>query len=446
MPAKRPIVLIHGWSDSSRSFKRLQQTLRSQLGVDTHVISLADWISMHDDVSYPDLGRAMEAAWRKYGLPTAPRAVDLIVHSTGALVTREWMTAFYAPTTVPVHRLLMLAPANFGSQLAHKGQAFIGRVVKGWKNGFRTGEKILRGLELASPYTWQLAERDLFGAERWYGRDRILATVLIGNSGYSGISSIANEAGSDGTVRLSTGNLLAAELTLDLSDPTATPTVASRTANAAVAFGVLDRENHSTIALKDTGPANPATTELILAALQVQDADYPAADGAAFAWQARLDARAWPAASSNRQFQNTVVHLCDDLGHDVGDFFFEFYREPEKKDARFESRFYREVVTKVHPYERNIAYRSLYLDIDALKKLQAEMPMDPLYISVAAAPEYAPPRTPVGYRSLRSAEIGQLSIPAARMTAFFAPHRTLFVRIRIARAVAESVFQIHSPV
>jgi pimeloyl-ACP methyl ester carboxylesterase len=444
--AKRPIVLIHGWSDSSRSFRRLQQLLRSRLGVDTHVISLADWISMHDDVSYPDLGRAMQAAWEKAGLPATPRSVDLIVHSTGALVTREWMTAFHTPSTVPIHRLLMLAPANFGSQLAHKGQAFIGRVVKGWKNGFRTGEKILRGLELASPYTWELAGRDLFVDQPWYGRGRILATVLVGNTGYTGISSIANEAGSDGTVRLSTANLLASEITLDLSDPSAAPTVSARSANAAVGFGVLDRENHSTIALKDDGTVNPATTELLLAALQVEDADFPAGATDPFPWQQALDDKAWPGASSNRQFQNTVVHLADDLGHDVGDFFFEFYREPDKKDARFEARFYKDVVGKVHPFEKNTAYRSLYLDIDALKRLAGEMPMDPLYISVAAAPEYAPPKTPVGYRTFRPREIGQLAVPADRRAAFFSPHRTLFVRIRIARAVAESVFTIHSQV
>ncbi|MGV8690956.1 hypothetical protein ACV35Z_33425, partial [Pseudomonas aeruginosa] len=49
--------------------------------------------------------------------------------------------------------------------LAHKGRSFIGRVLKGW-NRFvgQTGTQVLKGLELGSPYSWQLAERDLFGA------------------------------------------------------------------------------------------------------------------------------------------------------------------------------------------------------------------------------------------------------------------------------------------
>ena len=56
----------------------------------------------------------------------------------GALVVRDWMTHHYRPETVPFKRHLMLAPANFGSQLAHKGRAWYGRVFKGWKTGGQT--------------------------------------------------------------------------------------------------------------------------------------------------------------------------------------------------------------------------------------------------------------------------------------------------------------------
>ncbi|MGV8677709.1 hypothetical protein ACV356_31635, partial [Pseudomonas aeruginosa] len=71
--------------------------------------------------------------------------------------------------------------------LAHKGRSFIGRVLKGW-NRFvgQTGTQVLKGLELGSPYSWQLADRDLFGAAAWYGAARLLTTVLVGNAGSSG--------------------------------------------------------------------------------------------------------------------------------------------------------------------------------------------------------------------------------------------------------------------
>ena len=84
---------------------------------------------------------------------------DMIVHSTGGLVAREWITANYQGniSDCPLRRLIMLAPANYGAKLASMGQSFIGRIVKGWKNWFHTGKEMLASLELASPYQWQLS-------------------------------------------------------------------------------------------------------------------------------------------------------------------------------------------------------------------------------------------------------------------------------------------------
>ncbi|WVM93258.1 hypothetical protein ULG90_04305 [Halopseudomonas pachastrellae] len=81
--------------------------------------------------------------------------------------------------------------------------------VKGWKGTrlFETGAQILKGLELASSYSWELAEQDLFNADAPLGDGSLLCTVLVGNSGYSGIAAVANKPGTDGTVRVSTANL-----------------------------------------------------------------------------------------------------------------------------------------------------------------------------------------------------------------------------------------------
>ena len=43
---------------------------------------------------------------------------DLIVHSTGGLVARRWISMYYRDRSCPVRNLVTLAPANFGSQLA----------------------------------------------------------------------------------------------------------------------------------------------------------------------------------------------------------------------------------------------------------------------------------------------------------------------------------------
>ena len=54
------------------------------------------------------------------------------------------------------------------------------------------------------------------------------------------------------------------------------------------AFAIVDGENHASVALKDRGPKNPHTLELIRAALEVEDADYRSS-GASFPWQRRID-------------------------------------------------------------------------------------------------------------------------------------------------------------
>lgn len=441
----RHVVIIHGWSDTAKSFGRLAEHLQKNLRAVTHVFDLADWRSMDDDVTYADLAQAMQRAWLAHGLPQTPGSVDLVVHSTGALVAREWMTTFHAPESVPIKRFLMLAPANFGSPLAHKGQSFIGRAVKGWKHGFETGKQILRGLELASPYAWRLAERDVFvkPSQRWYGAGRILATVLIGNTGYRGIESIANEEGSDGTVRIAGANLNAQLLELDFERGSETPTARLRTSTGDIAFGVLDGENHSTIARKDKGFISPHTGELILQALRVDDAQFPQQARAPFAWQQQLAQLAPVSAEAGAGFQNTVVHLHDDFGQDITDYFFEFYRSLRNSDHRFEERFYREVIGKrVHPYGLNEAYRCFNLDVRALDRLRSDYAIDPLYLSVAASPEFRPNKQFVGYRSFGEGDLGRYAIPGAALDTHFEGGRTVLIRIGIPRWVDDSVFRL----
>jgi len=383
-----PTVIIHGWSDDSSSFNSLASFIRQNLGAPPIVIRIADWISMQNDVTYPDLALAMQRAWLASGLPSTPRSVNVVIHSTGALVTRDWMTKHFMPETVPIKRLLMLAPANFGSPLAHKGRSFIGRVLKGWgEPSFQTGTQILKGLELGSPYTFNLAERDLFN-DRWYGRDRILGTVLVGNTGYSGVAAIANEDGSDGTVRISTANLNASKLEIVLDEKQRVTSIKQKPVNGSVAFGILDGENHSTIAFKGNGPRNKNTGDLILGALTVSDSDF-SETGLQFPWQTRIDNADPSVGQSSDRLQNTVTYLRDNLDQDVEDYFVEFYRTGED-DEKFEKELYERFISSVHPYEDNPAYRSIYLDMDEFDKIKNDLGINNLFISLTAHPLYSP--------------------------------------------------------
>lgn len=437
-----PTVIIHGWSDKSESFSKLASYLQEKLGAPPIVIRLADWISMQSDVTYPDLSVAMQRAWMASGLPATPRSVNVVIHSTGALVVRDWMTKYFTPETVPIKRLLMLAPANFGSPLAHKGRSFIGRVIKGWgEPSFQTGTQILKGLELGSPYTFNLAERDLFDDQaRWYGRNRILGTVLVGNTGYSGVAAIANEDGSDGTVRISTANLNATKLQIVLDKNQQVTSIKWKHVNGSIAFGILDNENHSTIAFKDRGPRNNKTGDLIIGALTVSDADF-SETGTQFLWQTKIDNADSNVGQRSDRLQNTVTYLRDSLNQDVEDYFVEFYRTGEA-DEQFEKELYERFISSVHPYEDNSAYRSIYLDMDEFDKIKNDLGINNLFVSLTAHPLYKLPDCPVGYVSLAENQSGGLQLTAEQLPEFFMAHRTLLVDITINRVVDESVFKI----
>ncbi|BBI99895.1 hypothetical protein FGKAn22_15880 [Ferrigenium kumadai] len=439
-----PTVIIHGWSDDSASFINLASVLRQRLGTPPITIRLADWLSMQNDVTYADLAVAMQRAWSASGLPTSPRSVNVVVHSTGTLVTRDWMTKYFTPESVPIKRFLMLAPANFGSPLAHKGRSFIGRVIKGWgQPDFQTGTQILKGLELGSPYTFNLAERDLFDDQaRWYGRGRILGTVLVGNTGYSGVAAIANEEGSDGTVRISTANLNASKLEMVLDEGQRVTSIKRKDVNGSIAFGILEQENHSTITLRDEGPRNPNTVDLIIGALTTTDDSF-SETGTSFPWQTTIDATTVNEQSD--RFQNTVTYLRDDLNQDVRDYFVEFYRKG-KPDEHFEKELYERFIDAVHPYEDNPAYRSMYLNLDELDDIQKQLGINNLFISLTAQPLYNPPKTPVGYLSLSQNQTGGLKLSGEQLPDFFKAHRTLLIDITITRKVGEKVFRINAPI
>lgn len=61
--SKNPVLIVHGWSDDSDSFKPLASFLKAQ-GFKTVSLFLADYLSMDDDVTHADAAKAMEEAVR----------------------------------------------------------------------------------------------------------------------------------------------------------------------------------------------------------------------------------------------------------------------------------------------------------------------------------------------------------------------------------------------
>ncbi len=446
MPANnpRPLVILHGWSDNSRSFTALRNYVASLGAAAPVTINLGDYITMDDAVRYDDLVAGLQRAWLDRGLPATPRSVDVIVHSTGGLVIRDWLRTHFGPTDAPVHHLLMLAPANFGSGLAHKGNAFYGRILKGFGNEkpFQTGRKILRGLELASPYTFDLALADRFNSNNAYGPGRILCTVLVGDTGYSGIMAAANEDGSDGTVRASTANLNCALLDIDFASDPAKPTFTLKNSSGSTAFRLLHGDNHSTAAMKDRGPRDPAGRDLIARALAVTDDEFPDWCDQCATDTAALTAAAIAAKDDYRYgYQNTVTRVTDDAGHPVNDYFLEFYLDDiDDKKNFFAQLFHRDVIRTVHAHGDAPSHRSLLIDCTTLFS-QIDKEQEYMKISLTAEPALRK-NNYAGYRTFTDDDIGGLRLTLAQMKKAFVPHRTLLARLTLRRERKPEIFRL----
>lgn len=440
------LVILHGWSDAAGSFRPLARRLvEAGLKDEITEVQLGDWLSLDDEVTFDDLSEAMMRAWAERGLPTEPRSVDLIVHSTGALVVRDWQLKFFTPETTPVHHLLMLAPANYGSPLAHTGRSVFGRAVKGWHGSrlFETGAQLLKGLELASSYTAGLAARDWFGDQRWFGPGGVLCTVLTGNSGYTGIRALANKPGSDGAVRVASANLAAARLSVDFSTDPARPTYRYLEDNRnRIAFGLLDGEDHSSLCAKDGGPRSERTLPAMLTALRLQDDELEDWAAELAAANAEITARRDGGRSAHHYgYQDTVFRVRDQYGSPVTDYVIEFFVNADfgRRGKRMTRDFIEQVIDNVHVFKGDASRRSFLVNCRALKRL-LDRPEDQLFISITATPDIH--RRQVGFRTYTDADIGDLALTRDQVFTLFQPHRMLFVDLVLKREQRDEVFEL----
>src|SRR5690349_17879847 len=115
------------------------------------------------------------------------------------LVLRSWLTR-YPEYRGSLKHIVGIAPASYGSPLAHKGHSWLARAFKGNQelgpDFLQTGARVLDALELGSRFTWDLAHRDLFSAEKDFygtGPDKPYLFTVCGLSGYDGLERVVNE-------------------------------------------------------------------------------------------------------------------------------------------------------------------------------------------------------------------------------------------------------------
>lgn len=434
------LVIVHGWNEGRGSGRALARRLAAlpPEGIGEQVTTLCpgDDLRVDDATRFADLAAALDRAWRRRGLPRRARSVDVVTHGPAALIVREWMTQYFAPGEVPIRRLLMLAPTNFGTPLAQGGRSLIGRALRGWQGSSlpAVGAGLREALALAGPYTEALAQRDCFGGQRWYGPGGVLATVLCGNCGLPGIAAVGNRPGTDGVTRLACANLNALRIGVDFSGPpTVAPALSQSRPPCTVAFGIADGEDHLSIAGRAGGPRRARTLALMRRALSVDDAGYPD-------WCSELQAHNQAVTeiaeardgTHYHSFHNAVLRAVDDAGFPVRDYVVELYVNDDRSahDRRRTQRIQEEAVVAAHSFSGDASRRNLLIDVTRMRGL-LELADDRLYIGLTASPEVE--GGSVGYCSYRDTDIGHLELDPTELRALFRAHGTSLITLTIKR-------------
>ena len=217
-----PILLIHGYSaesddttlDSiSKEYGSLVDRLRAKYTSPGAVveIDLSRYISLDDGVTIDDVSRALQNALLRDFPALLHGRFNVIIHSTGALVIRNWLRMFSSKPS-PVFNIVYLAGANFGSGWAHIGQGQLakwGRFV--FEHGAARGLKILDSLELGSDATLDLhigfTKQGNIPSEDYTVQEFIIVGSQAHPSWLEMPIPYAKEDGSDGVVRASGSNL-----------------------------------------------------------------------------------------------------------------------------------------------------------------------------------------------------------------------------------------------
>lgn len=223
-----PVVLVHGYSSDAEAFHPVRDALAGK-GIPTADINICNYISLNNEITIKDIAEGFDRALANHPfLKDETHNFDAVVHSTGMLVIRAWLVNYGDDLGANkrlqrLKHLVGLAPATWGSPQAHKGRTWLGSLVKGNKTPgpdfLNAGDQVLRGLELGSSFTWELACWDLIGEKPFYGKgaNTPYVAVFIGNQPYEGVASVANDPGTDGTVRWSGCALNTRKISIDLT-------------------------------------------------------------------------------------------------------------------------------------------------------------------------------------------------------------------------------------
>jgi len=433
---KLPIVLLHGYSAEAGSLERWRKVLLDH-GYDATAIHLGGYISLTNEITIKDIAEGFDRALRDRAGLSEDEPFDAIVHSTGGLVIRDWLTT-YARRSGRLKRLIALAPATFGSPLAHKGRGWLGAVFKGERqfgpDFMEAGDLVLSGLELGSRYSWDLAHRDLLADPAAYDEssESPFPFVFIGTGGYGLLRRLfADEPGADGTVRWAGAGFNTRKIVVDL---TRRPRGESRDdavppwRNVHVPLVLLPDVNHGTIV---SDPPDELVT-MVMEALTVGDID------AYRAWAERYSTMAGGrlAEIGEDRWQQFVVRAVDERGDPVPDYYVEVV---SMEDGEFQ--ILEDFSLDVHAYTEDPSLRCFHVNLSELEpgarpslalRLAAPSGTDLIAYHGEGSETFTPRGAPED-RPKWDAHIDLTALLSDTEVDFFYPYTTTLVEIQLNR-------------
>ncbi len=385
------ILILHGWSDCSESFKNVKEFLIHHNIGTVETIYYADYESREDNISFEDVIDGLYDRFKEKGFidSNGNKLVNLsvIVHSTGGLVIRHFIGEYYKNRIdkCPVKKIIMLAPANFGSPLAHYGKSFFGSIFKGrYKFGdmFEVGRKLLNGLELASPYQWKLAHLDLLMENNFYNRNQIQTFIFVGNKGYGGLRKFVNKKGTDGTVVVCGANINPVKFVLDFSGRNKPVDLFIKNYKYDTAFCVLRNYDHGSIVDDIKKGKRSQISDLLLKALKIKK---PSEFGK---FKKEIESITEEAFRGREVYQQFIIRAVDDHNVPVKDYTIEFFIQKfsseyitngtytrtdlSEQEYYWSQKFHELITGEFHKNSTDPSYRRFLVGINKLKNLIKE--------------------------------------------------------------------------
>lgn len=203
------VFLVHGWSVQETSTYQAIHLKLAEYGFQVQDVYLGRYVSLENTIEIRDIAKAMHYALEEKLNGNWQQEFHIITHSTGALITKQWIVHHYTDHCAQykaLQNVVFLAAPHFGSRLAHHGKSMI---AQGIYLG-DTGKQVLSALELGSEFSWEISDA-WQNASHWKDKgirpfnlsgDRVDKNIFK-----SKIFPAGYEKGSDMVVRCASANL-----------------------------------------------------------------------------------------------------------------------------------------------------------------------------------------------------------------------------------------------